>query len=230
MSVKIKSNTLKVYRDGNVTTINALRGANGNDWIPTDEEFESMAGLAAEKLNHTVSEINGKIDAAIDGNHDTRIYAENIESTISIHENNEDVHIKSGERSEWNSKLNNISINSNIIPKDSFGVVDLPVSIDNGGYGVVRTESSSGVVSGNNGLLAVNPATDDMITEKIESGRPLVPNGIDRIVKSGMANSKISWSGYEKESARELLGIVVISAEEYALIDHDESTIYLIVG
>lgn len=190
MSVKIKSNTLKVYRNGEHEMITALRGDDGKDWNPTEEELDSIADRAANKLGNTISDIQDKVDKT----------------------------------------LYNVRINGRVVQKDEDNVVDIPIATYDNTYGLVKTSADDGIVSLTDGTLSINPATTSDINNRTDDKKPVVSAMVDYATKSALVNSKISWSGSDKEKARDRLGFVVISAEEYALIPHDESTIYMIVG
>lgn len=81
------------------------------------------------------------------------------------------------------------------------------------------------------GLISPAFACQSALSNRL-SGYPVQASNIDTMVKNAMCDGKgAEWTGTEKESGRNRLGIITLTQEEYNLIaTPNESTIYLIVG
>lgn len=73
-------------------------------------------------------------------------------------------------------------------------------------------------------------ASNDYINERINNHTPIVPKNLDYAVKQAMCDGKgAKWTEAEKVKAQERIGIVVITQEEYDLLEvKGENTIYII--
>lgn len=111
------------------------------------------------------------------------------------------------------------------------GVATLPNAKDHLGVCKVNTNGMYGVSSFADGELYLVSATTDNISRRNYGSKPITPTVLDYAVKQAMCDGKgAEWTDEEKASARERLGIKVVTQAEYDdIIGADsDGCIYLI--
>lgn len=84
--------------------------------------------------------------------------------------------------------------------------------------GVVRVSASYGINANSTGVIAITPATENHIKEKISSYKPIVPSNLDYAIKVGMTTNQEVWTNEEKQSARDLIGVTEIIGDIETLL------------
>lgn len=89
---------------------------------------------------------------------------------------------------------------------DSEGKVDVPIASNNNA-GLFLTTGSGGINIGSSGNAVVYSASDNLIEEKTNQYRPVVPNNLDKAVMEGLGNNSLSWTSAYKTAAQTTIGI-----------------------
>lgn len=99
--------------------------------------------------------------------------------------------------------------------------VDLTDYIKNTDYatsskgGAVKIDSSYGISVNGDGTISTNPASESDIDAKENAYKPITPKTMDYAVKKGLTDNQTEWTEEEKQSAKDLLGIVAGGATDF---------------
>lgn len=104
--------------------------------------------------------------------------------------------------------VKDVQVNGTTILKD--GVANIPVAGSGGKLGLVFP-AGFGVNVTASGALAINKATDALLSAKANNFQPVVPSNLDYAVKVGVTTNAITLSGTEKATACNWLGAQQIS-------------------
>ncbi len=99
----------------------------------------------------------------------------------------------------------------------------------NSNFGVIRTRSNSGVFV-NNGYLYISPPTDLELREKTSTYKAVTLEQLDKAVKSGLAESSLEWTDYEKSSATNLIGATAFQSGKGSPSSSTVDSTYVKVG
>ena len=106
-------------------------------------------------------------------------------------------------------------------------VADIPASVNNGSYGVVKVGAPelSGIQINANGYLSNIAATNAQIDAHAGWFQPIVPSNLDYAVKAAMCDGKgAAWTDAEQAAARKRLGFGdSLELIEVWELDHDET-------
>lgn len=147
---------------------------------------------------------------------------------------------------ELATKVDDVKVNGTSIVNN--GVANLTYTKTDGEFGLFGTHYGGGLARTNN-LIHIRPATNTSIDSRFTlpassntHAGVIIPSNLDYAVKRAMCDPigtkpnttnplNIAWTDTEKTNAQIRIGIVVLTQEEYNLIDApSESTIYIIKG
>ena len=130
-----------------------------------------------------------------------------------------------------NSKIDDVKINGVSVVTDK--VANIPLADMDGGYGIIKTNTNSGITIASNGAIATIKATNSNIDTRNTNYKPIVPNNLDYAVKCALCDGKgEAYTDTEKANARLRLGVAIVTltqAEYDALEVKSPDTTYLVL-
>lgn len=101
--------------------------------------------------------------------------------------------------------LQGVQVNGTNLTKDINNNVNIPVGTSSV-LGVYKVNPNQGVSAFSSGDLCIISASEQEITAKTQSYKPIVPNKLDIAVREGLGNNSLTWTDAYKESARNTIG------------------------